>query len=122
MTRPEAVKKLHAMYGQKGYAEVGARISSQDDRDAKLARLRELRAEKDAIDQWIKDELAKLPWYVEAVARRRAIYLEIQKGDHLPYYKFTIGLNKEWCREIIGYGDTWEQAFAMADKRKAGHL
>jgi hypothetical protein len=79
--------------------------------------IRDARARKEAIDREIADFLATCEPYQALRAKRSAITSEIQAIDHSPHYKFTIGINRSWCCEITGHGDTWEEAIAMAEAK-----
>lgn len=117
MTRQEAMKRLRKMYGAKYYARVSEEISSPEKRTAVSAAIRDARARKEAIDREIADFLATCEPYQALRAQRSAIVAELKDIEVMPYYKFTIGINREWCTEVTGYGDTWEEALAMAEAK-----
>lgn len=117
MTRTEALKRLRKMYGDKAFARVEEEISSPEKRTAVSDRLRSGRARKEAIDLEIAEFLATCEPYQALRAKRSAIVAELKDVDVMPYYKFTIGINRGWCTEVTGQGDTWEEAIAMAEAK-----
>ena len=117
VTRQEALKRLRKMYGDRAYARVHTEISSPEKREEKSTRLRNARHAKEAIDREISEFLATCEPYQALQVKRRAIVADLRGMDVAPYYKFTIGINRGWCTEVTGQGDTWEEAIAMAEAK-----
>lgn len=122
MTREQAAKRARKLFGPKAYATIGPRLSSPEDRQAALDRRLALRLDVEAIDAEIKRRLADTPWYVELMEKRKAINAERNTLPSGAYYKFRVGFidNVLGAFNVEGEGDTWEEAFAQAErKRKA---
>lgn len=100
MTREEAFAELKKRWGKRGAYYVGKRLSSQERRDAAKAALQPLYEEQRALN-------------------RRISALE----EEARYYKFKV-VETNWrgmtdMEMVHGRGDTWEEAFADADTKKA---
>jgi hypothetical protein len=119
MTRDQAIRKLKALYGEKLCYRVGNAITSADRRAAALERLRELRAAKEQHDQDVQARLNALDWYQAANAHRRELVTQIERAQgEVSHFKFSVGVNRGWCFEITGSGDTWEEAIQKAEAKK----
>lgn len=122
MTRAEAVKRLERLYSKgKGYYRVLNIFTSPEQRAEALAELRELRVNKEDIDLEVKNWLEAQSFYVEKMAQRRVVVKSLQDATSIGLshtWKFTIGRDIGYANEITGHGDTWEEAFADAEKRK----
>lgn len=119
MTRVEAGRELRKRWGKNARCRVGTSLSSPEERDQRLTTFRTHRAERDAIDAEIKRRLEAEPWYQDLMARRKTLVTSLRKLDVMPYYKFTVGHVDSilGAFHVEGEGDTWEEAFAKADKK-----
>lgn len=120
MTRDQAMARLRKAYGKRAYATIGKEISSPEKRAAASDRLLTLRLDVEAIDAEIKRRLEETPWYVELKAKRKALNDERNKIGGFGYYKFRVGFvdNVIGAFNVMGEGDTWEEAFEAAEKRR----
>lgn len=120
MTRAEAVVKLKKLYGEKFYYSVMNIITSPDMREQARAELQAAKAAKESVDVEIRAWLAEQPIYQEKMARKLACIKNVNAIERkgLAYaFRFTIGRNIGWANEVKGHGDTWEQAFAEAERK-----
>ncbi len=117
MTRDQAIKRLSTLYGRKAYYRVGTSITSPDKREAARLEVTRLRAEEEAAKAAIASWLAAQPDYQALVAHKRAITKAREAaGWALTDHKFNVGINRGWCVEMTGSGDTWEEAIAAAER------
>ena len=118
MTREHAIKRITKLYGSKAYARVTDPISSPESRAAALDAVRVARAERDRIAAEIKQRLSELEWYQTLVQQKRDAYAAADRAQSMcHHYKFTVGINRGWCTEVTGQGDTWEQAISAAESK-----
>ena len=123
MTREQAIRKLRAMFGTRAAWEVRKDVSSPEKRAAKAAEAEALAAEMTRLDAEIARRKMEAGIY-ELEAQRNAAYKA--KGEAKWYagmfgYRFEVSelTSGGLGRTIRGYGDTWEEAIAMAEKRQA---
>jgi hypothetical protein len=121
MTRDQAIRKLRAMFGARASWEVRKDVSSPEKRAAKAAEAERLAAEVARLDTEIAERKRAAGIY-ELEAQRNAAYKA--KGEAKWYagmfgYRFEVSERTLLGVTVKGYGDTWEQAIAMAEKRQA---
>lgn len=116
MTNQQAAAKAKRLWGAKFYVRNGERFSSAERRDKNRAECKEAKAQIDAIEAEIKERLSKLDWYQELRARQRELWKTKDKasGESM-YYRFSVGKRGPVFTEILGQGDTWEEAFQKAE-------
>lgn len=118
MTNQQAAAKAKKRWGKQAYIRAGQSFSDGERRGRASTTLREARAEVKHIDEEITRRLSECDWYQELRQQRRELTKQISDTQgSATYYKFSVGRFNGWANEIIGWGDTWEEAFAMADKR-----
>ena len=120
MTRQEAIRQAGKRWGKRAAYRVNGDCSSSEQREANGAKIRALRAEKESIIKDTNRRLQGIQWYRESCERQKAIYAELKTLSPMPYYKFQVGSIDGilGAFHIKGEGDTWEQAFADADRRE----
>jgi hypothetical protein len=119
MTRTEAMARGKRIFGAEFLYRVGEKLSSADDRESIRQQRRELVAEREAIDAEVKERLAQLDWYVALQKRRSDIFHALRYAEgRSSYFKFQVGKREMGAFWIKGQGDTWEDAFADAEKSK----
>lgn len=118
MTSQQAATQAKKRWGKKAYIRNSESMSSPEKRKASLDAVLAARAEIKRIDEEVARRLKELDWYQELQKQRRECREQISKTEgYAHYYRFSVGKNLEWATEIIGSGDTWEEAFAKADER-----
>jgi hypothetical protein len=120
MTRGQAIARLRKLWGARATYRVGERLSSPDARASQLAARKQIAAAREAIRNVIDRRLAATDWYQELRAEERALTNELKTLDVLPYYRFTIGYRDRVLGffHVEGQGDTWEQAFNAAERKR----
>lgn len=118
MTNQQAMKQATKRWGKQALIQNGGHFSSPDRRAEAQGKAVAARARIKEIDQEIADRLKALDWYQSLTGERR----ELQKvaSDNISLalrYRFQVGRNTGLFFEVLGSGDTWEEAFAQADKR-----
>jgi seryl-tRNA synthetase len=120
MTREQAAREAKKRWGKRAHIRADEKLSSPEKRAAAKTQTDALKARRDAIDKEIAERLAALDWYQALKAERRDVS---QRLDNVRwethYYRFGVG-ELFVGFHVHGEGDTWEQAFAAADARKAG--
>jgi hypothetical protein len=121
MTRAEAVRKLKKLFtGKVPYWWVGDEISGEEKRQKVRERLKEIEDIRASLDDRLNKLLLAQPWYVEMTNQKRDLWMERRKIEGGAHYKrFQIGYYVGGFVHIQGSGDTWEEAFAEYDRRKA---
>ena len=120
MTREQAIREARKRWGARAMVRANDRVglSSQEQRQAGSAQVKEWRERKEAIEREINERLAKTDWYQELSAERKKLYDQIQKNQwRTSYYKFAVGRDIGIAFSVEGQGDTWEQAFASAEQK-----
>jgi len=118
MTREQAQREAKRRWGAKAKLTAGERQTSPERRQAAKDRRDAIDAEREAIKADIARRLAELPWYAEAQARLHALYVERRPLEFEPHhYRFRVGTSNGLFNTILGEGDTWEEAFAAADRK-----
>jgi hypothetical protein len=118
MTTDQAKAQAKKRWGNKFYLRNMGHMSGPERRakakDAFLA----AKSEIEAIDNEIKQRLAECDWYQELTTRKRKLQKvkDTNQGES-HYYRFGVGKTGSMFTEILGHGDTWEEAFAKADER-----
>lgn len=70
-----------------------------------------------AIDAEIADRLKALDWYQALMAERVAKRKEADNAQAWAlYFRCTVGTLSAFAFHVKGQGDTWDEAFAAADK------
>ena len=121
MTRVQAQRELAKRWGKRGYWRVGNGLSSPERRANAQAGVDSTRAARAELEAEIKrrEDAAGIPELRERVKALAQTIRETALGD-ANYYKFKVGFidNVIGAFNIIGYGDTWEEAFADADRKR----
>ena len=119
MTRDQALKEARKRWGDKAIIRAYDSLSSERKRETAAALFDEAKARIEAIDAEIKARLEALDWYQALLAERRLLVK--QKQDNLGeklYKKFAVGKDSSGIAfHVCGQGDTWEEAFAEADRK-----
>lgn len=122
MTNEQAQAKAKKRWGKAAATRNGGHFSSEDRRQAAAARCTELRLERDALQKERAERLKALDWLIELDARVSALSKEI--NEELPkthHHRFDVGriggIADFRFFEVLGSGDTWEQAFAKAESK-----
>lgn len=118
MTNSKAAAQAKKRWGNAYYIRSGQSMSSQRQRDINREELRSARAELESIESEIKQRLSELDWYQELRRRQRELRKKANTAQcSALYHRFSVGKTGAMFTEILGSGDTWEEAFAEADKR-----
>jgi hypothetical protein len=122
MTNEQAKKQAQKRWGKKYAVRNSGHISGQERRDAASEKIRQLRADKDAIDNEITERLKACDWYQSLKRRQGELAKEIQNTiPEAHRHRFDVGriggVSGFQFFEVLGSGDTWEEAFAQADQR-----
>jgi hypothetical protein len=120
MTREQAITKARKMLGKNAEIRVSASLTSPDRREAARARANAAREQIDALKREIaeREQAAGIPELRERKAKLA------QERDYAMaescHYKFTVGhVVSGLFLHVDGQGDTWEEAFAKAEREKA---
>jgi hypothetical protein len=120
MTNQQAAAKAKKRWGNRFYVRNAENMSSQQKRNENRDRYMELRAEIEQTEADVKLQLSQLDWYQEARKRQQELRKEADKAQSIAlYHRFSVGKSNDMFTEIVGNGDTWEEAFADAEKREA---
>jgi hypothetical protein len=120
MTRHEATRAAAKRFGAKAHLRIRDGRTSPELREASISTLRVRRERVKAIDAEIAARLAALDWYRDLQAERRELTAAITMSlGNVAAYKFAVGKIEGIGFHVYGQGDTWEEAFAAADKRIA---
>lgn len=124
MTRNQAVARLKRLYGQNLTYRVSEHGSSPEARAAARELKRQARERIAAIDAEIAERLKALDWFQALHAEKRQLrQTENQATGDMLHYKFSIGKRLDsMFSTTTGHGDTWEEAFAMAEAKESGNL
>lgn len=121
MTREQAVAKLRKLYGPKAYWRVGERQSSPERREAAGVEYAEAKRKYEAIKVRVEEWLKAQPEYQAMIAERRQLYeqKELAMGECFRY-RFAVGARENGIfTTLYGEGDTWEEAIAQAEAKRA---
>lgn len=120
MTNQQAASKAKKRWNGRAYIRAGQDFSSPERRDKNREQYKTARAELEAIEADIKQRLSELDWYQELRTKQRKLrkVADAAQSEAL-YHRFSVGKSGSMFTEIFGQGDTWEEAFAEADKRAA---
>lgn len=119
MTNQQAEKRAKQLWGKNAIIRNSGSFSSPEKRQASTDAIKAAKAEVDRIGNEIKERLATCDWYQELKAQERAAYAKLEEVKyHRAGYRFSVGKNIGWANEILGQGDTWEEAFAKAENRE----
>src|ERR1043165_4686687 len=118
MTNEQATAQEKKRWGKQFFVRNGESFSSVEKRDKNRDQYRAATKEIADIEAEIKRRLSELDWYQELRERQRKLRSEanVAQGNAL-YYRFSVGRRTSTFNEILGQGDTWEEAFAKADDR-----
>lgn len=121
MTREQALKEARKRFGKDARIQVYDKCSSPEARGDALATVKAARARIEAIEAEIAERLKALDWYQALRAEQKAERETIKSiGNAAMYYKFNVGkvsnVGGLSFYHVDGQGDTWEQAFAQADR------
>lgn len=120
MTNQQAAAKAKKRWGKAFYVRNGESFSSPDKRKAALDTVLSARARKKEIDDEVQRRLNEMDWYQELQKERRECVERARKTEgYAHYYRFSVSRQTAMgFHEILGQGDTWEEAFAQADMRE----
>ena len=119
MTNEQASRQAKKRWGNKFYICNGESFSSPEKRDKNGEQYRTATKEIADIEAEIKRRLSELDWYQELRTRQQALRKEANNAQgYALYYRFSVGKRGPVFTEILGQGDTWEEAFEKADSRK----
>jgi hypothetical protein len=119
MTNDQAMKQAAKRWGKKALIENNGRFSSPDRREAAREKAASARARIKAIDQEIADRLKALDWYQALTAERKDLQKTASENAGMSmFHRFSVGRDMGMFFEVLGSGDTWEEAFAKADERE----
>lgn len=119
MTNQQAVAKAKKRWGNRFYVRNGEHFSSPEQRQQALSTVQEARAEAKRIDEEITRRLSECDWYQQLDQKRRALRKQVSDtAGYAMHYRFSVGKQNGMFNEVLGQGDTWEEAFAEADKRE----
>jgi hypothetical protein len=117
MTNQQAASKAKKRWGKAFYIRNSESMSSPESRDKSRERYKKSKAEADAIEDEIRRRLSELDWYQELLKRKRELRKESENAQgRALYYRFSVGKSNGMFTTILGQGDTWEEAFAAAEK------
>lgn len=120
MTPSQADKQAKKRWGNGGFAEMYQRSSSPERREKASAELRAARERMDAINTEIRKRLAALDWYQELMREASELRKSIRDNESLAlYHRFHVGKRSGMFGTVLGSGDSFEEAFAKADKSNA---
>jgi hypothetical protein len=118
MTNYQAAIQAKKRWGKAGYVRNSEHFTSPEKRQASTDTIKAAQAEFDAIVREIKERLAACDWYQELQTKKRAAFKKLEEAKyHRTGYRFFVGKQGAVFTEILGQGDTWEEAFAEADRR-----
>lgn len=120
MTRQQAEREAKKRWGAKGIIRASDSLSSPEKRNAAKALRDTCKARIEAIDAEIKQRLSQIDWYQALLAEKKSLrdeWGQIRGTGHLSYYKFSVGKDLGYAFHVCGNGDTWEEAFAEADRK-----
>lgn len=116
MTNDAAKREARKRWGKSAYVRNAESSSSPEKRDKKREEFLAAKAEIEAIESEIKERLSKLDWYQELLKRKRELCKTKDSAQgYSHYYRFSVGKSNSLFNEILGQGDTWEQAFEKAN-------
>lgn len=119
MTNQQAMKQATKRWGKQALVQNNGHFSSPEKRATASEQATAARARIKAIDQEIADRLKALDWYQALTQERRELQKEASNNTSLALrYRFQVGRNTGLFFEVLGSGDTWEEAFAQADARR----
>lgn len=119
ITRDKALKTLKRLFGDKAWWRVGDPVSSPERRAKARQDADALQAQMDTIDAEIKRRqiAAGIP---DLNKQRHALAQQRQEAlGWARYRKFNVGQHNGLCIEITGEGDTWAEALAAVEAKKA---
>lgn len=118
MTNQQAMKQATKRWGKQALIQNGGHFSSPERRAEAGEKAKSARARMKEIDQEISDRLKALDWYQALTSERRELQKVASDNSSLALrYRFQVGRNTGLFFEVLGSGDTWEQAFEQADQR-----
>jgi len=120
MTRTQAIKEAQKRWGKKALVRAHEQLSSPERRADAAAQLTDAAARIEAIDREVAERLAVLDWYQALIAERKTLRAQKETANSWrSYYKFSVGQDAHgFAFMVLGKGDTWEEAFADADKHR----
>lgn len=118
MTNDQAMKQATKRWGTRAAVRNAGRFSSPERRDEASGKTQTARARIKDIDQEIAARLKALDWYQALTSERKDLQKVISESSGMAmFYRFSVGKNMGMFFEVLGSGDTWEEAFAQADRR-----
>lgn len=117
MTNQQAATKAKKRWGNKFYVHNSGHMSSSEARTKARQTVIDARAEMKRIDEEITRRLNALDWYQELRAKRKEAQTQVRDTEGVAHhYRFSVGTTNSMFNSISGQGDTWEEAFAAADR------
>ncbi|HEX7330355.1 MAG TPA: hypothetical protein VF290_02580 [Pyrinomonadaceae bacterium] len=119
MTNQQAMKQAAKRWGKQAMIENNGHFSSPERRTAAGEEAKTARSRIKEIDREIADRLKALDWYQALTSERRELQKVASSSSSLALrYRFQVGRNTGLFFEVLGSGDTWEEAFKQADGRR----
>lgn len=118
MTNDQAMKQAKKRWGSKALVRNAGRFSSPERRAEASEKTTAARNRIKAIDQEIAERLKVLDWYQALTSERKELQKTASENSGMAmFHRFSVGKNIGIGFEVLGSGDTWEEAFAQADAR-----
>lgn len=122
MNQTQALTKLRKIIGPKVSYRIDSKALPADEREAKQAKVRELRAKKQAAEEASaarRAELLRDPVYRALRAEVNALDAEIGKHLHAAYAKrITVGVVGGMFFSVRAEGDNWAEVVAAAEAKQ----
>jgi len=123
MTREQAIRKIRAMYGTRAAWDVGKEISSPAKRAEAAAEAERQAAEVTRLDTEIARRKREAGIYELEAQRSAASKAKSEAKWYAGMFGYRFEVSERTAgglgRVIKGYGDTWEEAIAMAEANNA---
>lgn len=118
MTNDQAMKQAAKRWGKKALVRNAGHFSSPERRAEAHEKTTTARARMKAIDREITERLKTLDWYQALTNERKELQKVASENSGIAmFHRFSVGRNAGLFFEVLGSGDTWEEAFAQADER-----
>lgn len=124
MTNQQAQKQAQKRWGKKAAVRNAGKFSGTERRQDAADHIAQLKSERDALLKEKAERLKALDWLTGLDKNITRLNVEIR--NEVPkthFYRFDVGriggAGGFQFFEVLGSGDTWEEAFTRADKRTA---
>jgi hypothetical protein len=120
MTNDQAMRQATKRWGKKAAIRNAGHFSSPERRDEASGKAQTARARIKDIDQEITARLKALDWYQALTSERKDLQKVASENSGMAlFHRFSVGKDMGLFFEVLGSGDTWEEAFAQADRRSS---